>query len=228
MSYYSKCPAGHFFSSSLNACPACAEMGGAPKTTVVPDSAGSSGDTTRTRVIVPEQSSDDGTKTKPVGDVDTVTKRTVDSGQASAAPNEVYTERTTIIRRPPADGSASEHSGSDAEKNQTLDAKIRCLGGWLITYTWNKQGTDFRLFEGKNTIGRAAASQIRIPEDESISGLHATITLREGKFYLKEEGPSNAIRINGVEVDMGAFVQLNDGDVLEFGRTKLLFRSALH
>lgn len=102
----------------------------------------------------------------------------------------------------------------------------RKLVGWLVSYTIDDLGIDFRLYEGKNLIGSAPANEITIPNDKLVSSTHATILFRKNKFRLKDEFSTNGTYLNGEDLDDEVLV-LNDGDVIRVGDTLLKFRSAL-
>ena len=86
-------------------------------------------------------------------------------------------------------------------------------------------GEDYRLYEGKNVIGRDPRVQITI-QDSAISATHATIRFLRGKFAIKDEMSSHGTLVNGEDIELNA-VYLNDGDLIEVGHTTLKFRSAL-
>jgi len=58
-----------------------------------------------------------------------------------------------------------------------------------------------------------------------MSGTHARIVRSEGTWRLEDAGSRNGTLVNGVPV---AHVALADGDLIEVGRTLLVFREALH
>lgn len=100
----------------------------------------------------------------------------------------------------------------------------RKLVGWLVSYTIDENGVDYKLFEGRNSIGADAGSDIVLGNDALVSSRHLTILFRLGTFKYKDELSTNGTFINGQLADEG---NLNDGDMLKIGSTEFRFRSAL-
>jgi hypothetical protein len=135
---------------------------------------------------------------------------------SAGAPLADTDDRTIIIRK-------KEHSG-DADKQPVLSRK---LTGWLVSFTLDEMGVDFRLFEGQNKIGRDPSSTVCLLQDPSVSGHHATILFRNNACYLRDELASNSSYINEVELAPGSTMEVKDGDMLRFGNHLYLFRSAI-
>lgn len=87
--------------------------------------------------------------------------------------------------------------------------------GWLRV--------EYKLYEGRNTIGRDASCDISI-HDSIASMNHATILFRNGKFAIKDDMSSHGTFVNGEDIDLDA-VYLKDGDVITIGETILRFCS---
>jgi pSer/pThr/pTyr-binding forkhead associated (FHA) protein len=109
-------------------------------------------------------------------------------------------------------------------KNNKYNSNSRKLVGWLVSFTLDTNGTDFKLFEGRNTIGRKADNDIKIFQDNLISSHHATILHRAEKFYVKDEMSSNPTFKNGMEIFPGNSELLEDGDILKMGENEFLFK----
>jgi hypothetical protein len=95
--------------------------------------------------------------------------------------------------------------------------------GWLITYTRNQEGVDYRLRVGFNRIGAHPACDIVI-DDETVSGSHAVIVNREGRCLIKDELSRNGTFVNGVEVTEARVLQ--SYDQVRVGNTTLTYISA--
>jgi hypothetical protein len=134
-------------------------------------------------------------------------KTTLSGANASQHPF----SRTTIVTKP--------DSKSDNVLKQTEKRKIV---GWLVTYSNDEYGQDYKLYLGKNKIGSGSNGDIVI-NDSSISGEHATILFRENEFLIKDNFSTNGTKINGVTTDEG---KLKDGDELILGNTSLKFKTA--
>ena len=98
----------------------------------------------------------------------------------------------------------------------------RKLVGWLVSFTWNKEGQDYQLREGKTIIGADNKCDIMLG-DKEVSGHHSTVLYRSGKFKLKDEFSTNGTLVNDIEIDTQA--ELKDGDKITVGKTELLFRA---
>ena len=101
----------------------------------------------------------------------------------------------------------------------------RKLVGWLVSYTNNPLGEDYKLYEGRNTIGRGSDCNLMI-NDGSISGHHATIVFRANKFSLKDEQSSNGSFVNGEDIELEA-TYIKDGDSIRLGNVEFKIKSSL-
>jgi len=97
----------------------------------------------------------------------------------------------------------------------------RKIVGWLITFSHEECGQDYRLYTGRNKIGSTPNCDIVI-NDSSVSAEHATILFRENTFFIRDNFSTNGTFINGKNVEDG---KLRDGDKLELGNTSFTFKS---
>ncbi len=104
----------------------------------------------------------------------------------------------------------------------------RKLVAWIVSYKMNPYGTDFRIYEGRNTIGRGKENDITL-FDETVSQKHAVILFRNNRFFLADEMSANGTYLNGEEVFPDEKKRLRDGDVITFGKGKaeFIFKIAL-
>ncbi|MDG0973350.1 MAG: FHA domain-containing protein [Crocinitomicaceae bacterium] len=151
------------------------------------------------------KSNKDADKTQHLNKDETVAKTTFDDTLAGG-------DQTVII------GQGTTGSGKTATK--------RKLVGWLISYTIDEAGADFRIFEGKNKLGRDSSNEIRLFQDPKISGEHATLLFRGSDLHVKDELASNPSFHNGKEIEPGQTVKVSDGDTLKFGDNEFTFRKA--
>jgi len=96
--------------------------------------------------------------------------------------------------------------------------------GWLISLDGNEKGRDYRIHTDNNYIGRGENMDICIRGDDTISREnHATVSYdsRENIFYFTPGDGRSIVRLN----DKGVFAttELNAYDILEIGKTKLIF-----
>jgi len=101
----------------------------------------------------------------------------------------------------------------------------RKLVGWLVTYSFDKMGVDFRLYEGRNVIGRDVECNITVP-DKTISGKHATILFKNDKFKIKDELSSHGTFVSDRDIE-DETVELHDNDIIRIGETVFKFKIAL-
>ena len=201
---FKTCSAGHYYASSLTDCPYCSE--GNSKTVT---NFNNSSDLDKTQIIQPSG------KQEPKSQVGN------NKNNANQVDNSTFFSPTdddrTLIRVPNREGVIS----NDNSVRQT-----RKLTGWLVSFTIDTMGIDFRLFEGQNKVGRESSCTVRIIQDGLISAHHATILFRNNMFYLRDEMTTNSSFINGVELLPGATMEIKDGDKLKFGNNDFLLRVA--
>jgi len=94
--------------------------------------------------------------------------------------------------------------------------------GWLVTFSHDEYGQDFKLYAGKNKIGSSPGSDILI-NDSSVSAEHVTVLFRDHEFLIKDNFSTNGTKVNGVTVDEG---KLKEGDELKAGNTVFKFKTA--
>jgi hypothetical protein len=95
--------------------------------------------------------------------------------------------------------------------------------GWLVTYTHNPDGEDFRIYAGYNRIGANPVCDIMI-EDETVSGSHAIIVYRDGRCLIKDDLSRNGTYVNGHEITEAHPIQTYDQ--IRVGNTTLTFVAA--
>ena len=98
----------------------------------------------------------------------------------------------------------------------------RKLVGLLVTYSEAPLGECFKLFEGRNYIGRDRSCDICLTNDSQVSSKHLSILFRsiDNKFKFKDEQSSNGTFFNERLEDEG---ELTTFDVLRIGKTTLIF-----
>jgi hypothetical protein len=221
-SSFKTCDAGHFYPSSKDSCPYCKGgegFGRTEFTTPINDSPtfdrenNFGGDKTE---IINSKNSGSG---KGFGKVGNETEKL---GGNFNTFNGDDNDKTGIYRpeNEVKDTKISEH------KNITQNA--RKLVGWIVSYTLNEFGIDFRLYEGQNTVGRDINSNIRITDDNLISSKHGTILYRNGSLYYKDELSTNPSYLNEIEIMPGETVKIKDGDTMKIGKNLFVFRLSIN
>lgn len=119
------------------------------------------------------------------------------------------------------DVSAPKPSSSTMPKESRYSRK---LVGWLVTYSFDELGVDYKLYEGRNIIGRDMDCNITV-NDGRMSGKHAVLLYRANKYSLTDSQSSHGTFVNEVDIELEPRY-LNDGDYIRMGKTIFKFRTA--
>jgi len=93
---------------------------------------------------------------------------------------------------------------------------------WLAIREGDRVGKRFDVTKKGESVGRAADNTVSL-DDNTVSRHHAKILFEDGKFLVHDLGSSNKTKVNGVEV---VRQELEDGDEVEFGSVKMVFKRA--
>ena len=93
--------------------------------------------------------------------------------------------------------------------------------GWVVVLNGELRGRDFRLVDGKNTIGTAADAEV-VLTDPYLSSHHAVIRHENGEFTMVDLDSTNGTYVNDRKVSREDLI---DNDKIRFGRTELKFKS---
>lgn len=212
---YKSCDRGHFYPATHSSCPHCQNQS-EPTNDSNRSSGMGTGDTEKTALMGNPGLSGGQQKFSP--------------GEMGSVPFGETVKVGTPFGSVPDDGrTVVVPTGGNKENpwDKAKSSPSRKLVGWLVSYTINELGVDFRLYEGQNNIGREAKNTVRITEDPSISSHHATILNRGGMFYLRDEMSTNPSFVNGEEVMPGNTVKLKDVDSIMLGKTVLMLRVSI-
>tara|TARA_B100000925_G_scaffold86291_1_gene61876 strand:- start:924 stop:1940 length:1017 start_codon:yes stop_codon:yes gene_type:complete len=136
--------------------------------------------------------------------------------QQSEIKNESFDPERTIIS-----GSISKKSSDESDKK----VQKRKLRAWLVSFDLEDFGVDFKILEGKNTIGSKSSNDITI-QDSEVSALQGIILCRKDKFFITDEVSSNGTLLNGNDLEPRKPYDIKDGDRIKIGSTTLLFKTA--
>lgn len=134
------------------------------------------------------------------------------------------TEAPTV---PFSNNSSSSNGGATVIRRvnggEGSDVSGRRLVGMLVSYDTNPLGEVFKVFEGRNILGRAADCDLVITNDSNVSSHHLLILYveAEGVYWVEDQHSSNGTYING-HFSRG-FTEVHSGDVIIVGATKMLF-----
>lgn len=101
----------------------------------------------------------------------------------------------------------------------------RKLVGWLVTYSFDELGMDYKLYEGRNIIGRDVDCNITV-NDGRMSGKHAVLLFRTNKYSLTDSQSSHGTFVNDEDIELEPRY-LKDGDIIRMGTTVFKFRTSL-
>ena len=222
MKGFKRCDKGHFYKEDLTACPYCpgnsnqGNSGGglSDKTQIV----GGGVDTTKsdggglsdkTQIFGGGGGGNDSNKTQVFGG----------GGSGSSSGGGGRDLNKTFI----AGMETEEESGETVQKVRAA----RKITGWIISYTMDAMGVDYRIYEGKNRVGSDPSMEITVATDNTVSGNHAIILYRSGVWYLEDEMSANGTFLNGEELKPRNPVEISDNDKIKVGNTEFLFKTAI-
>ena len=163
----------------------------------------------------------DGTKTAILGNDDNSTKTVVFGNQKSEnidTPKKDFDPTRTIV--------TPLKSSDGSEKSDEAQISKRKLRGWLVTFDIEEFGTDYKIFEGRNLIGKKSTCDITVLDNE-VSSEHAVILFRKDKFEISDQMSTNGTVLNGELLESHKPNVLVDGDEIVVGKTSLLFKTAI-
>ncbi|ALL70955.1 FHA domain (plasmid) [Paraburkholderia caribensis MBA4] len=133
------------------------------------------------------------------------------------------------------DPSATRHDpGYESQSQATAPTEHRSprrkITGVLVTFTWERQGDLFALYEGRNVIGKGTVESeggrpcdVLLSVDATMSNEHAVILCRAGRYELFDSRSTNGTYADDEFVE-SAGVMLRDGARIKTGETVWLFR----
>lgn len=218
MSDYKQCPNGHYYQG--NQCPFCKSSSPSTKTEVY------NNDELESPVFFsPGGNYGTDQPTEPIDDPinNGTTKTTVSDGNTNVGSSySRHNGNATIIYDE--DDIETEHTHNGGERPHRINRETRKFVGWLVSYTLDSMGVDFKLYEGRNIIGRDMDCNITV-NDEKVSSKHAVILFRAGKYSITDNQSSNGTFVNDVDIELSP-CYLQDGDIIKIGQTTFKFRTS--
>ena len=199
MEGFNQCSQGHFYKDNLSNCPYCPS--------------GVSSKSEKTEII------GTGKEGKKNEEIPTDKTQVFGGNSPVNVPNSGFSGPDPSLLKTKISGAPTPDSS-----NATASTR-RKLRGWLVTFDDEDFGVDFKVLEGKNTIGSNSINDITV-SDKEVSGSHALLLCRNDKFVIRDEMSSNGTFINETEISPSQPVDLSDGDIVRFGKTNFLFRKA--
>ena len=209
MEGFKRCPNGHHYMEKLAECPYCNKNKGGDTANVA-----GHGDVASTQHFS-ESAGSDPNKTIIVGE-DIAPKIL----KKNSANNTIINPMGTQFEE---EFEEETESGGAVVKRELRSS--RRLVGWLVTYSLDPLGLDFRLYEGRNVIGHDADCNITI-NDKKASGKHAIILFRADKYKIKDNLSTHGTFVNDEDIE-DENCELHDGDFIKMGDTIFLFRTSI-
>ena len=210
---FQKCPNGHYYDSSLGSCPYCPSAK-SPSSPDLPTDDYANDFDEKTQAYaggVPFSHSN-------MGYASTVAdNRTGDETEAFGNNKKPQDSAHTMF--------FDEKEIENGDRKEVVRRNFRKLVGWLVSYSIDECGVDFRLYEGRNIIGRDKDCQIIVP-DAGATGRHAVLLYRNGKYSITDQQSSNGTYVNEEDIELDPRY-LKDGDMIRIGQTIFKFRSSL-
>lgn len=192
-----KCPNGHYYDSSRfgNNCPHCGMSGAA--------SIGA--DQTTVPLNIPDAPQPANEVTEPL----TVSQPVVSQPTNVTAPTVSDDDRTLPVTADMLDG---------------MVEKPAPVVGWLVCTDGVNKGTDYRLHQGRNFIGRSPEMDVCILGDNTVSRSSHAIVVYDPRsnVYLAQPGSSKELFYVNDKLVLNP-VELKTMDLLNIGDTKLMF-----
>lgn len=192
-----KCPNGHYYDSSRfgNNCPHCGMSGAA--------SIGA--DQTTVPLNIPDAPQPANEVTEPL----TASQPVVSQPVNVTAPTVSDDDRTLPVTADMLDGMAE---------------KPAPVVGWLVCTDGVNKGTDYRLHQGRNFIGRSPEMDVCILGDNTVSRSSHAIVVYDPRsnVYLAQPGSSKELFYVNDKLVLNP-VELKAMDLLNIGDTKLMF-----
>lgn len=205
---FKQCPNGHYYQGAF--CPYCKSDNHAGNATSLKTEAFVGGGDEQPTETMGGGNSNFGTKTTINDRQETVVGRKQNPGAGYS--------RTVF-------GDEDTDSSDQSQSNEKRPQYGRKLVGWLVTYSFDELGVDFKLYEGRNVIGRDADCSITV-NDGRMSGKHAVLLFRANKYSLTDSQSSHGTFVNDEDIELEPHY-LQDGDIIRMGSTVFKFRTSL-
>lgn len=236
MEGFNQCTNGHYYKNNLSECPYCPkpesytsgffdktnENNGANKSVNVFD---------KTQISINNENNVHSFDKTQISVNDTFSnatekKATSNTTQINNTPSIMENTTTKSTARDLNKTFIHDHQNSNKEGAVELIREARKLTGWIVSFTLNPMGQDYRIYEGSNTIGRDTGNTITITSDNAISSKHITILSKNEKYYIRDEMAANGTFVNDEEIEVGRPYELKDGDKIKIGTTVFKFRTS--
>ncbi len=154
---------------------------------------------------------------------DTEPYKPTDNSEPSIVGREDRPPSPSLSQSPQAASADMDRRTTVMDQSSQLRKSKGRIVGWLVTYSHNTDGEDFRVYAGYNRIGANPVCDIQL-QDETVSGSHAIIVYRDGRCLIKDDLSRNGTFVNGREITEAH--PLQSYDQVRIGNTYLTFVAA--
>lgn len=152
-----------------------------------------------------------------------------DPGCSTCAAEDAELTKTRAFYEPTPTTSIDQNQGRDTLGKTVgfydhLETSTEPVVGWLACAAGPDKGKDWRLIEGKNSIGRSSEMVVCLGSDTAVSkDRHAYVKFepRQQVFSLLPGESRGLVYLNGVEIDLAT--TLAPYDRIEIGKSTLIF-----
>ena len=124
------------------------------------------------------------------------------------------------LRATPSGDETTDALELDPESSHRLDRqRFSTDTGLFVVESGPKAGARYGLEADLTTVGRHSAADILL-DDVTVSRQHVEVERSGDRYRVKDTGSLNGTYLNGDRIESG---WLDDGDVLQVGRFKLVF-----
>jgi FHA domain-containing protein/zinc ribbon protein len=95
----------------------------------------------------------------------------------------------------------------------------------VVTTSAGEVLQEYLLDKAAVTIGRVAPADIVLFKDKLVSRRHASVRYEQGHYVLRDERSANGTSVNGEHLEELVPYLLQDGDQVEIGAHRLVFRA---
>jgi len=96
------------------------------------------------------------------------------------------------------------------------------LVGWLVSFSLDPSGVDFRLREGRNSVGSDPDCDVVIEGARGVSGKHAIVMYRKNQVQIRDNDSTNGTYVNGRDIFGQGALKIETGDRIRLGHVELV------
>lgn len=141
-------------------------------------------------------------------------------GETAAAPGGADALKKTVREVAPGVPEPPAATPAPRKTMRLADERLPPVVGWLVDLDGRQKGRDFRIEEGKVTLGAATGCQICL-DNSFASEQHASLRYADSEYVLTDLDSTNGTFVNGKRISR---IALKDGDRIKIGETTYIFK----